>query len=74
MLKTTRSPNKLVSNRNNNNKSAFNKNNNNKPAFGKNNNNGKVDKFGINEKSIEYAESGKLSKSRKSKSKKMSKF
>ena len=70
MLKIIKLPNKLASSRNNCNKSAFSKNNNSKLAFKKNNNNGKVNGYNIDKNSIKYAKkSGKLSKSRKSKSK-----
>ena len=78
MLKTTRSPNKLVSNRNNgsrsassrnnNNKSASIRNNNSKPASEKNDSNSKFDRFGIHGNIVEYAK-----KSRKSKGKKLAK-
>ena len=72
MLKTTRSPDKPASNKNNNSKLAFSKNNNSRPTFERNNSNNKVNKFGVNRNNVEHAKKlGKLFKSGKSKSKKM---
>ena len=62
MLKITRSPNKLASNRNKSSRSASNKNDNNRSTFGRNNGNGKVNRSGFNGNSIEYAK--KLGKSK----------
>ena len=74
MLKTIRLSNKLALNRNDGNKSASNKNNDSKLAFRKNNGNSEVNRFGVSGNSVEHAKKpGKLSKSRKSKSKKTSK-
>ena len=71
MLKTTGSLHKLALIRNNNSRSASNRNNNSRPVSRKNNGNGEVDKFSVGRNDIEYAKkSGKLFKSRKSKSKK----
>ena len=73
-MKTTRSPNEPASSRNDGNRSAFNRNDNSRSASGKNNSNGKVDEYGVGRNGMEHAKkSGKLSKSRKSKSKKTSK-
>ena len=56
------------------NKPAPNKNDNSRPASRRNNDNGEVNRFGVGGNSVEYAKkSGKLSKSRKLKSKKTSK-
>ena len=75
MLKTTRLLDKLVFSRNNGSRSTYNKNNNNKLAFRKNNDNNKDNEFGINRNSVKYAKkSEKLSKLRKSKGQKISKF
>ena len=74
MLKTIRSLDKLAPSRNNSSRSVFSKKNNSKLASRKNNGNNEVDGFDIGENSIEYAKkSEKLSKSRKSKSEKISK-
>ena len=75
MLKIIKLPNKSASSRNNGNKLAFSKNNNNKPAFRKNNGNNKIDGFSVSKNSTKHAKkSEKLSKSRKSKSKKCLNF
>ena len=75
MLKTTRSPDKSAPNKNNGSKSASRKNDNYKPVSRKNDGNDEIDRFGISSNGMEHAKkSGKLSKSRKSKSEKMSKF
>ena len=75
MLKITRSPNKLAFSRNNGSKLAFSKSNNSRPTSKKNDSDGKVNRFGINRNGIKYAKNlKKLSKSRKSKSKKIFKF
>ena len=74
IMKTTESLNKLAFIKNNNSKSAFNRNDNNRSPSRKNNNNGEVNRYSISKSDIEHAKkSGKLSKSRKSKSEKMSK-
>ena len=74
MLKTIELSDKPASNRNDSGKSASDKNNDSKSAFGKNNDNGEVNGFNIGKNGIEYTKkSGKLSKSGKSKSEKMSK-
>ena len=74
MLKTTGSPDKPVSGKNNSNKSTSSKNDNNKPAFRKNNSDGKVNRFGVGRNDVKHTKkSGKLFKSGKSKSKKTSK-
>ena len=75
MLKTIRLPDKPVFSRNNGSRLTSNKNNNNKLALRKNNDNSKDNEFGINRNSVKYAKkSEKLSKLRKSKGKKISKF
>ena len=51
-MKTTKSPDKLTPNKNNNSKQAFGQNNSSKLASGKNNNNGKLSFDGDN---VEYA-------------------
>ena len=68
MLKTTRSPDKPASSRNNSSKSASNRNNDSKQVSGKNDGNGEVYRFGISGNGIEHAK-----KSGKWKSEKMSK-
>ena len=63
---------KLTLSKNDGNRSASSRNNNSKSTFRKNDSNNEVDRFGISENGMEYAKkSGKLSKSRKSKSKKI---
>ena len=75
MLKTTRSPDKPASNRNNGSRSASNRNNNSRPASRKNNGNSEVDRFGVSGNSMEHTKkSKKLFKSKKSKSEKTFKF
>ena len=70
----TRLSNKSASNRNNGNKSASSRNNNNKPVFRKNNGNSEINGLGIDRNDMKHIKkSGKLSKSGKLKSKKMSK-
>ena len=68
MLKTTGSPNKPASSKNNGSRSASSMNNNNKPAFGRNDGNSKVDRFGGN--NVDHVRKSrklkKLSKSQKS--------
>ena len=72
MLITIRLPNKPVPSKNNGSRSASSKNDNSKPVFKKNNSNSEVNRFGVGRNSVEYTKkSGKLSKSRKSKSEKM---
>ena len=74
MLKKTGLFYKLAPSKNNGNKSVFNKNNNSRPAFEKNNSNDEVNGFSIGRNYVEYNKLlRKLSKSRKSKSKKTSK-
>ena len=74
MLKTTKLFDKPALSKNNGSKSDFNKNDNNRLASKKNNDNGEGDRFDVGRNGIKYAKkSGKLSKSRKSKSEKMSK-
>ena len=74
MLKMTRLFDKLASSRNNGSKLTLSRNNNSRPISKKNNGNGKVNRFNVGENSVEHAKmSGKLSKSRKSKNKKISK-
>ena len=71
MLKTTGSSDKPAFNRRNGSKSVSSRNNNSRLAFRSNNSNSKVDGYGVNGNGMEYAKkSGKLSKSRKLKSKK----
>ena len=71
MLKTTGLLDKLAFGKNDGSKLAFSKNNNSKPASKKNDNNNKVNRFGISKNNVKYVKkSGKLSKSRKLKSKK----
>ena len=61
MLKTTGSPDKLASSKNNNNKLAFSKNNNSKLAFEKNNGNSKVDRYSVGRNGMEHTKKlGKL--------------
>ena len=75
MLKTTESPNKPASNRNNGSKSASNNNNNSKTTSKKNNNNGEINRFDVGRNNVKYAKkSKKLSKSGKSKGEKTFKF
>ena len=74
MLKTTRSSDKLIPSRNNGNRSASSKKDDRKPVCGRNNNDGEVNGFSVGRNGIKHVKkSGKLSKSGKSKSKKMSK-
>ena len=74
MLKTTKLPDKPASNKNNGSRSTFNKNNNSRLVFERNNGNNKVNGFGISKNRVKHAKKlKKLSKSGKSKSKKMSK-
>ena len=74
MLKTTGSPDEPAFSKNDSSRSASSKNDNSKPASKKNNGNVEVDGCGIGRNGMKYAKkSGKLSKSGKSKSKKMSK-
>ena len=74
MLKIIGWSDKPVSSKNNGSKLASSRNNNSKPASGKNNGNVKVDGLGVNRNGVEHAKkSGKLSKSWKSKSEKISK-
>ena len=74
MLKTTGSPNELAPSRNNSSRSASSRNSDNRPASERNNGNGEVNRFGIVGNSVEHTKKlGKLSKSGKSKSEKMSK-
>ena len=75
MLKTIGSPDKPAPSKNNGSKLAFSKNKNNQPTFGRNNSNSEINKFCIGRNNVKHAKkSRKLFKSRKSKSKKMSKF
>ena len=68
----TRLPDELAFSRNNDSRSASSSNDNNKLAFKGNDGNGEVNRFGVSKNGIEHAKkSGKLSKSRKSKSKKI---
>ena len=70
----TGSPDKLAPSKKNGNKSVSSRNNDNKLVFERNNGNSELDKFSVGKNDIEYAKkSGKLSKSRKLKSKKTSK-
>ena len=70
----TRSPDKPTPSRNNDSRLATSKNDNSKPASRRNDGDGEVNGFGVSRNGIEHAKkSEKLSKSRKSKSKKMSK-
>ena len=70
----TRLSNKLVSSRKNGSKSASNRNDNNKPNSQRNNVDGKVNGFDIGGNGMKHTKmSRKLSKSRKLKSKKISK-
>ena len=63
---------KLAHNKNNGNKLASSKNDNNKLVFGKNDSNSEVNEFGISRNDVEHTKKlGNLSKSGKSKSKKM---
>ena len=74
ILKTTGSPNKPASSRNDGSRSASSKNNDSKSASRTNDGDDKVDGFGIDGNGVEHAKkSGKLSKSKKSKSEKTSK-
>ena len=74
MLKTTGLLDKPIPSKNNGSKSISNKNNNSRPIFSRNDGNGEVDGFVISENGVEHAKKlGKLFKSRKSKSEKMSK-
>ena len=63
ILKITRLPNKLVSNKNNDSKLASSKNNNNKSAFKKNDNNNKINGFGVSGKNVKHAKKSKKLKS-----------
>ena len=64
MLKTTGSPDKPASSRNNGSRSAFSRNNNSKPAPEKNNGDSEINGFGISGNGVEHAKkSGKTSKS-----------
>ena len=75
MLKTTESSSKSVPNRNDGSKSAFSRINNSRPISRKNNGNSEVDRFSVGGNGVKHAKkSGKLFKSGKSKSEKMSKF
>ena len=66
MLKTTESPDKPASSRNNGSRLASNKNDNNRLASKKNNGNGQVDGFDVGRNNVEHAKkSGKLFKSGK---------
>ena len=74
MLKTTRSFDKPVPSRNYGSKSASNRNNDNRLTSGKNDSNSKVNRFGVGRNDMKHAKKlGKLFKSEKSKSEKMSK-
>ena len=74
MRKMTGLLDKLASSRNNGKRSASNMINNSRPASKKNDSNSEDDGFGVGENDIEYTKKlRKLSKSGKSKSKKMSK-
>ena len=74
MLKTTRSPDESASSRNNSSRLASSRNNNSRLAFERNNGANEVDGFDIGRNGMEHANKlGKLSKSGKSKSEKMSK-
>ena len=74
MLKTTESPDRPAPSKNNSSKSASSRNNNSKPISEKNNNNNEVNEFDVDGNNVKHAKKlGKLSKSRKLKSKKISK-
>ena len=74
MLKIIGLPDKPIFNKNNDSRLASNRNDNNKSVFRKNNGNSEVDRFDISGNGVRHIKkSGKLSKLRKSKSKKMSK-
>ena len=74
MLKITKLSDKPAPNRNNGNKSAFSGNNNRRPVSMKIDGNSKVNRFNVSKNDVKYAKKlEQLSKSRKSKSKKMSK-
>ena len=74
-MKTTGLPDKPASSKNDSSKLASNKNNNNRLTSRKNDSNNNVNKFGVSRNGIEHTKkSEKLSKSGKSKSKKISKF
>ena len=74
MLKTIRLSDKPAPNRNNISRWVSNKNNNSRSASKRNDGNNEVNWFGVDRNDIEYAKKlGKLFKSRKSKSEKMSK-
>ena len=71
MLKTIGSLDKSALSKHNGSRSASSRNQNNRPVLRRNNGDGEVDGFDVGGNSVEHAKkSGKLSKSRKSKSKK----
>ena len=74
MLKMTESPDELAPSKNNGSRSTSTRNNDSRPAFRKNDDDSEVDGFGVGRNGVKHTKkSGKLSKSRKSKNKKISK-
>ena len=74
ILKTIKLSDESAPKKNNGSKSASSKNDNNRPVTGKNNGDNKFDRFGVSKNGVKHAEKlGKLFKSRKSKSEKISK-